>query len=125
MPSRAKHFDSAAAKFSRSTKYGNCCHVSNQVGSGREFAADAAIADDAPLNRLLVMMNVYPDSDKSFDKAWQQQQSKPLGRSRVEEDTDQDGVYDRATRAVGHSCVAASVAANRYKSLQPSSLSSG
>jgi len=45
----------------------------------------------------VVEMNDYPYSDKSFDKAWQDQESKPLGRIRVLEDTDHDGIYDRAT----------------------------
>ena len=42
-------------------------------------------------------MNDYPYSDKSFDMPWQRQQSEPLGRIRVLEDNNGDGIYDSST----------------------------
>lgn len=45
----------------------------------------------------VVEMNDYPYSDPSHDQAWQEQTSEPLGRVRVLEDTDGDGVFDEST----------------------------
>jgi putative membrane-bound dehydrogenase-like protein len=45
----------------------------------------------------VVEMNDYPYSDPSHDQAWQEQTSEPLGRVRVLEDTDGDGVFDKST----------------------------
>lgn len=45
----------------------------------------------------VVEMNDYPYSDKSHDQAWQTQTSEPIGRVRLLEDTDGDGVFDKST----------------------------
>jgi len=45
----------------------------------------------------VIEMNDYPYSDKSHDQAWENQKSEPIGRVRVLEDTDGDGVFDKAT----------------------------
>ena len=45
----------------------------------------------------VVEMNDYPYSDPSHDQAWQDQTSEPLGRIRLLEDTDGDGVFDEST----------------------------
>ncbi len=45
----------------------------------------------------VVEMNDYPYSDKSHDQAWEDQTSAPIGRVRVLEDTDGDGVFDKST----------------------------
>ena len=45
----------------------------------------------------VIEMNDYPYSDPSKDQAWQEQQSPPLGRIRILEDTNADGVFDHAT----------------------------
>ncbi len=45
----------------------------------------------------VVEMNDYPYSDKSHDHAWQEQTSKPIGRIRLLQDTNADGLFDTAT----------------------------
>ncbi|MAD79729.1 MAG: dehydrogenase [Planctomycetaceae bacterium] len=45
----------------------------------------------------VVEMNDYPYSDKSHDQAWQNQTSEPIGRVRVLEDLDGDGMFDKST----------------------------
>ncbi len=44
----------------------------------------------------VVEMNDYPYVDPSDDESWTVQNSAPIGRIRVLEDTDGDGVYDRS-----------------------------
>ncbi|MBL8848109.1 MAG: hypothetical protein JNG89_00405, partial [Planctomycetaceae bacterium] len=45
----------------------------------------------------VVEMNDYPYTDPSLDKAWEDQQSAAIGRVRVLEDDNGDGVFDRST----------------------------
>lgn len=45
----------------------------------------------------VVEMNDYPFTDPSLDKAWEDQQSAPIGRVRLLEDDNGDGVFDRST----------------------------
>ena len=45
----------------------------------------------------VVEMNDYPFTDPSLDAAWQDQESPPIGRVRLLEDDDGDGVFDRST----------------------------
>ncbi len=56
-----------------------------------------AMAYDENGLAYVVEMNDYPFSDPSGDKAWEDQQSAPLGRVRVLEDVDGDGVFDEST----------------------------
>ena len=44
----------------------------------------------------VVEMNDYPYTDPSLDVAWKEQTSAPIGRIRVLEDTDADGVFDHS-----------------------------
>ena len=67
------------------------------------IAAESSVTDpiaiqyDANGLAWVVEMNDYPYSDKSFDMPWQRQQSEPLGRIRVLEDNNGDGIYDSST----------------------------
>lgn len=45
----------------------------------------------------VVEMNDYPFTDPSLDKAWADQESPAIGRVRLLEDEDGDGVFDRST----------------------------
>src|SRR5262245_57603622 len=45
----------------------------------------------------VVEMNDYPFTDPALDKAWEDQQSAAIGRVRLLEDDNGDGVFDRST----------------------------
>jgi putative membrane-bound dehydrogenase-like protein len=50
----------------------------------------------------VIEMNDYPYSDKSYDLAWQTQTSEPIGRVRLLEDTNGDGIFDKSTVFADH-----------------------
>jgi putative membrane-bound dehydrogenase-like protein len=56
-----------------------------------------AMAYDENGLAYVVEMNDYPYSHPTEDKAWEDQKSAPLGRVRVLEDVDGDGVFDSST----------------------------
>lgn len=55
-----------------------------------------AIAYDENGLAYVAEMNDYPYTDRADDKPWADQPSAPIGRIRVLEDVDGDGVYDRS-----------------------------
>ncbi|MCA9181602.1 MAG: hypothetical protein KDA51_09110, partial [Planctomycetales bacterium] len=50
----------------------------------------------------VIEMNDYPYSDKSYDLAWQTQTSEPIGRVRLLEDTNGDGIFDKSSVFADH-----------------------
>ncbi len=67
------------------------------------IAAEPLISDPIAMQydenglAYVIEMNDYPFSDKSHDKAWKEQTSEALGRVRILEDTDDDGIFDKST----------------------------
>lgn len=56
-----------------------------------------AMVYDEDGRAFVVEMNDYPFTDPALDRAWEDQPSEPLGRVRLLEDDDGDGVFDRST----------------------------